>query len=215
MYYTIEETLNSVDLPEGLLPHLLYPKVLEGARKAQVYLGMASEDDSLVGKDGTTIKFVKSTQISAGDVDADTFEANPSFTDADPTITQLDVSVTKQQSVKFSLSKILMENLPSVNMDLVQLQNAANAMVEKLNADIRDVVAVSGAPSAPVPANHPPENTTPPDDTQVSEGTVGVKLPIEYVIAAIAVAIVGIAAAWACLFLKRKKPVGTSKASKT
>lgn len=142
MQYTIEETLNSVDLPAGLLPHLVYPKVLEGARKAQVYLGMAQENSELVDNDGITIKFAKTTQFSGADGDADTFEGSPSFSESDPTITKLDVSVTKQQYVKFSLSKILMENLPSVNMDLVQLQNAANAMVEKLNADIRDTVAV-------------------------------------------------------------------------
>jgi len=140
--YTIEETLSSVDLPVDLLPTLLYPYVLEGPRKSTVYIGLAQEDDSLVDTDGTVIMIAKTTQFGAIDVDADTFEGSPSFSESDPTITDLDVSVTKQQYVKFSLSKILMENAPSLKMDLVLLQNAANAMVEKLNSDIADVVAV-------------------------------------------------------------------------
>jgi hypothetical protein len=142
MNITIEETLSSVDLPVGLLPFLLYPAVLEGPRKATVYIGLAQEDSSLVGTDGTVLKIPFTTQFGATDVDADTFEGAPTFSESDPTISKLDVSVTKQQYVKFSLSKILMENVPSLKMDLVQLQNAANAMVEKLNADISDVVAV-------------------------------------------------------------------------
>lgn len=140
--YSIEETLSNVDMPNGLLPFLLYPKVLEGPRKACVYINLAQEDSSLVGTDGVIIKIAKTTQFGASDVDADTFEGSPTFSESDPTITKLDVSVTKQQYVKFSLSKILMENFPSLQMDLVQLQNAASAMIEKLNADISDVVAV-------------------------------------------------------------------------
>jgi parallel beta-helix repeat protein len=72
-------------------------------------------------------------------------------------------------------------------------------------------VAVSEAPTTtgatPEPASPPPDNATLPEGTQNSKGTAEAKLPLEYVIAVTAaVAFVGIVAASAFLFLKRRKP---------
>jgi parallel beta-helix repeat protein len=71
------------------------------------------------------------------------------------------------------------------------------------NYPLTNPVAVSGAPSAPVPASQSPESTTSSDDTQVPQGTTGAELPAEYVFAAMAT--VGVAAACTWLFVKRRK----------
>jgi parallel beta-helix repeat protein len=90
------------------------------------------------------------------------------------------------------------------------------AVSEVLSAPSEVPPATAEPPTlTPAPASHPPENTTLPDDTQVTEGTAAVKLQIEYVVAAILVAVAGIAVAWACLFLKRQKSVAVTKASET
>jgi len=144
-YITVEETLTSGDLPEAILPHLLASEVLEGARIPLVWSQFMKDNYDLIGKDGTVLKFMKSTQIGATDVDADTFEASPSFSLTEPTLTALAVTVTELMYCAFAVSKKLTEDLTTIDIVRYMLQSAGKAIVEKLNEDIRDLfITASG-----------------------------------------------------------------------
>jgi len=140
---TIEETLGSSSLPEGMLPHLLLGSmVLTSARKPNVWLNLVFENTDLIGKDGTVLKIPKMTQLGASTEPADNIEDDDfsGFQVADPTMTTVDIAVADLVYCSFKLSKILLEDNPSIDYVNTVLSNAKEAVLTKMNYDIRSVV---------------------------------------------------------------------------
>ena len=144
-YITVEETLKAFDLPDGLVPELLMSQMLlTGASIPTVWLGLVSETSELVGKDGTTIKIPFMTAMTALTETADNVEDDAfSFTVADPTVTKLDISVLDLVYCAFQLSRILIEDCPSIDWLRAILTSAGSAIMNYMNADIRDTFTVA------------------------------------------------------------------------
>jgi len=146
MNITIEETLKADDLPEGMVPELLMSQMLlTGAQIPTVWLSLVQETSELVGKDGTTIHIpfmsaMSATADTAINVEDDAF----SFSVEDPTITKLDISVLDLLYCAFQLSRILLEDVPSIDWVRSILANAGRAIMTYMNADIRDTISIAG-----------------------------------------------------------------------
>ncbi|NWG11184.1 hypothetical protein HXY33_05490 [Candidatus Bathyarchaeota archaeon] len=141
-YITIEETLTSDGLPEGFAPFLLLSELLWAEPvEPTVWLDLViAEDASLVGKDGTIIKIPKYGRTqSVYSTPAATFEASPSFTYSDLTITSLPIEVVDLIYVASKISKILTEDVVSIDWIRLTLQEAGVAIKLALNAEIRDL----------------------------------------------------------------------------
>ena len=142
-FITIEETLGASSLPAEMLPHLLLGEmVLTGARKPNVWINLVSENTSLIGKDGTVLKIPKMSQLGSSTETADNVEddAFEGFEVSDPTMTTVDITVADLVYCSFKLSKILLEDNPSIDYIRQVLANAKGAVTEKINYDIRTVV---------------------------------------------------------------------------
>lgn len=138
MPYTVQEVLTSASIGWGAF--LIYSEVLEGARRPLVFFDTVTEDFSLIGSTGTQIYVPKATQLTATKLSSSIETSITSgFTIADKTITECTVAVTVFIYSAISMTDILKEDYPNIDWLRLHLHNMGKAVLEKIDADIRDL----------------------------------------------------------------------------
>jgi len=138
MKVNVEETLKAADITDWT-PILVYSEVLEGARRPLVFLEVCKEDFSLIGKDGHTLHVPKATQLSAGE-DTETNVAS-GISASDKTISSVTIQPTNIIYSAVELTDYLLEDFGSLDLVRLHLRNMGSAVMEKLDGNIRDVLA--------------------------------------------------------------------------
>lgn len=147
----IEETLKASDIPADLKPHLVYGEIMFGSRKPLVFLQAVKEDISLIGSRGTKISIEVDSQLSATSATESTIDSS-GYSASDPTVTDVDVIIGNEVYCAFKISRTLQEDKPDVDWVRNQLQNAGLAVMETLDAAIRDAL-IAGAGSVKATAS--------------------------------------------------------------
>jgi hypothetical protein len=148
---TIEETLKASDITTALSvgPYLIYSQIFEGPRRPLVFLAVCGEDFSLIGQNGNTIKFLTATPASASETTGASFEdtfgsAGAGMGISNKTFSSASVSVTTVIYSAFDLTDILTEDYPTINYVRMALSNAGTAILEKLDANVKDAFIAGG-----------------------------------------------------------------------
>jgi hypothetical protein len=131
---TIEETLASSDIDTALTysPYLIYSEILEGARRPLVFLQVVQEIKDLQGISGDSMKFLKSSQLSATKSNEAAMLAG--MTASDKSFSTITVTVGDIIWAAVQLSDFLLENYPEQNFPQHMLQNMGQALTEYLDA---------------------------------------------------------------------------------
>jgi hypothetical protein len=132
--------LESADVNYGHF--LIYTEVIEGTRRPLVFGETIMEDFSLIGKTGTQIKVPTSTQLSATKITS-TIETTlaTGMSASDPSISATNVNVSVFIYCAITLSDILMEDYPNLDLFRRTLRNAGKAVMEQIDADIETAYA--------------------------------------------------------------------------
>jgi len=139
MVFDIEETLLAGDLPDDVLPHMIWREVIAGTQKRRVFLEGVEVTTMLRGQVGTKISVpALSTRFSATTISESNLDS-AGYTVSDPTITDTDISIGNQVYVAFRLSDILKEDQPKYNWLRISLRDTGRAIEEYRDAAIRDV----------------------------------------------------------------------------
>lgn len=137
---TIEETLMADSMiAAGFAPFLIYSEVMEGARRPLVFLEVVKEDFSLIGADGRTIEVPTATQLSASE-DTETNVAS-GMSASDKTISTITITATNIIFCATEVTDAFQEEYPSLDIIRLNLRNMGSAVMEKIDANIRDVLA--------------------------------------------------------------------------
>jgi len=142
---TIEETLKASDIQTalGAAPFLIYATLFEAPRRPLVFLAACGEDRSLIGAVGNQIRFMTASHLSAsedteGDIDTSGMSAaNKSFSNAYVTVDTVIYSAV-------TLSDILLEDYPNIAWLQKMIGNMGTAVLEKLDANVKDVFVAGG-----------------------------------------------------------------------
>jgi len=142
---TIEETLQASDVTTALTtgPYLIYSQMFEAPRRPLVFLAVVGEDNSLIGNDGTTIKFMTMGHLSASEATEGTITSS-GMGAADKSLSSALVTIDKVIYSAVELSDILMEDYPKVDWVQKNLGNMGAAVLEKLDANVKDVLVAGG-----------------------------------------------------------------------
>lgn len=138
MKINVEETLKAADITDWT-PILVYSEVLEGARRPLAFLEVCREDFSLIGKDGHTLHIPKATQLSAGEDTETNVAAGVSA--SDKTISSVNIQPTNIIYSAVELTDYLLEDFGSLDLVRLHLRNMGSAVMEKLDSNVRDVLA--------------------------------------------------------------------------
>lgn len=144
---TIEETLAASDVTTALTtgPYLIYSQMFEAPRRPLTFLAVVGEDNSLIGNSGTTIKFMTMSHLTASeDTEANIINTSVGMTAADKTITSALVTIDRVIYSAVQLSDILMEDYPNIAWVQKNLGNMGAAVLEKLDANVKDVLVAGG-----------------------------------------------------------------------
>jgi N4-gp56 family major capsid protein len=142
---TVEETLAASDITTALVagPYLIYSQMFEAPRRPLVFLAVCGEDRSLIGQAGNTIKFLTASHLTASEIS----EANilgTGMTSADKTVTMASVTVDDVIYSAVQLSDILLEDYPNIAWLQKMMGNMGTAVLEKLDANVKDVFVAGG-----------------------------------------------------------------------
>ena len=142
---TIEETLEAADVDTALVagPYLIYSEMFEGPRRPLVFLATCGEDRSLIGSTGNTIKFLTASHLSASE-DTEQNIVTSGMAIGTKTLSMADVSVNTVIWSAVQLSDILLEDYPNIAWVQKQLANMGSAVLEKLDANVKDVFVAGG-----------------------------------------------------------------------
>lgn len=142
MKVTIEETLAASDVTTALTtgPYLIYSEILEGARRPLSFLQVVEENFDMIGQNGNTIQFLKSTQLSGSSISEATM-LGTGMTAADKTLSAVSVTVSEIIYSAVQLSDILKEDYPKINLVQVHFRNMGKAVMEYLDALIYSTIS--------------------------------------------------------------------------
>jgi len=143
MPYTIEETLMSTNLDANFKPNLVWREFLLGISKRKVFLGLVLETDVLVGKTGTRVSVPGWSGTNAGFTASSNTEAQidtSGFSLQNPATTETSIDIGNIIYVAWRLSTVLGEDQADINWVRNSLHSAANAIMDKIDSDIRDVL---------------------------------------------------------------------------
>lgn len=144
---TIEETLASSDVTTALTtgPYLIYTQMFEAPRRPLVFLAVVGEDNSLIGNNGTTIKFMTMSHLTASeDTEANIINPSVGMGAADKTLSTAYVTIDRVIYSAVELSDILLEDYPKIDWVQKNLGNMGAAVLEKLDANVKDVLIAGG-----------------------------------------------------------------------
>ena len=143
--YKISEVLEFKDLPSELRMKVVSEEIIEGARLPLLFTQVFNQE-SLVGKDGRIMYFIKATQLSASaisDVSYDepetTLASGLSFA-SEKTVTTVNVLVSDLIYCAGELSDVLSEDYPSVDWQRLTLKNMGLAIGEYIEGAIETVL---------------------------------------------------------------------------
>jgi hypothetical protein len=117
--------------------------MFEAPRRPLVFLAVCGENNDLIGKTGNTIKFMTATHLSAVSIS----EANLVGTGMNATDKTLSSAYVTVDDVIYSavqLTDILQEDYPDISWLQKQLANMGAAVLEKLDADVKDLFISGG-----------------------------------------------------------------------
>lgn len=137
--FTVEETLMADTIRATYAPFLIYSEVMEGARRPLIFLEIVREDFSLIGTDGSKIEVPTATQLSAGE-DTETNVA-AGIGGSTKTIGTISISATAIIYCAADITDSLLEDYPHLDAIRLNLRNMGSAVMEKLDGNIRDVLA--------------------------------------------------------------------------
>jgi N4-gp56 family major capsid protein len=142
---TIEETLQASDIVTALTtgPYLIYSQMFEAPRRPLVFLAVCGEDKSLIGNNGNVIKFMSMTHLTATEASEATILSG-GMTAADKTFTSASVTVDNVIYSATELTDILLEDYPKIDFVQKNLGNMGAAVLEKLDANVKDVLVAGG-----------------------------------------------------------------------
>ena len=144
---TIEETLAASDVTSALTngPYLIYTQMFEAPRRPLVFLAVVGEDNSLIGNNGTTIKFMTMSHLSASeDTEENIIDPDVGMASADKSLSVADVTIDRVIYSAVELSDILLEDYPKIDWVQKNLGNMGAAVLEKLDANVKDVLIAGG-----------------------------------------------------------------------
>lgn len=147
---TIEEALLSSDISTALTagPYLIYSEVFEGARRPLVWLSVISEDFSLIGSNGYTLKFLTADHLAASEDNETNILGSGMGTDT-KNFTSASLAVPNAIWCAVELSDFLMEDYPSLDWLRLNLRNMGAAVMEYLDVMAFDMFeAASGVQEA-------------------------------------------------------------------
>ena len=144
---TIEETLTASDVTTALTtgPYLIYSQMFEAPRRPLVFLAVMGEDKSLIGNNGTTIKFMSMSHLTASeDTEANIINPSIGMGAADKSLSSALVTIDRVIYSAVELSDILLEDYPKIDWVQKNLGNMGAAVLEKLDANVKDVLVAGG-----------------------------------------------------------------------
>lgn len=140
MVYTIDETLKASDLPDDVKPHILWREVLLGEHKKTVFMQVVEETSELIGAVGTKISVpYVSTGFTAKSITPDNLDSS-GYSAADMVISDKDITVSNIYYVATKIADVLKEDQPKYNWVRIALRKAGEALAEKRDAYIRDLL---------------------------------------------------------------------------
>lgn len=139
----IEETLMATNLDTNYTPILLWREFLLGISLRKVFLGLVLETDVLVGAIGDAISVGLWSGTNAGLSASTTTEAaldTSGYTVTNPATTIVNITLQSEVYIAFRLSTVLREDQQSINWLRSTLHVTANAILDYIDGDIRDVL---------------------------------------------------------------------------
>lgn len=143
---TFEETLQASDVTTALTtgPYLIYSQMFEAPRRPLVFLAVCGENNDLIGKTGNTIKFMTATHLTAVSISETNMIGTGMDGSTDKSLTAASVTVDDVIYSAAQLSDILKEDYPDIAWLQKILANTGAAVLEKLDADVKDVLVSGG-----------------------------------------------------------------------
>lgn len=141
MQISIEETLASSDVVTALTdaPYLIYSEILEGSRRALVFLEVVQEIRDLEGVTGNRYQFLKASQLDATKSTESGMLSGMSA--SDKVMSAIDVSITDIIWSAVELSDFLLEDFPEHNVLQKHIQNMGTAVMEYLDSYVYSTIS--------------------------------------------------------------------------
>jgi N4-gp56 family major capsid protein len=138
---TIEETLASSDVVTALTdaPYLIYSEILEGSRRALVFLEVAEKIHDLEGVTGNRYQFLKATQLEA--TKSTEAQMLSGMSASDKSMSAVDISITDIIWSAVELSDFLLEDFPEHNVLQFHVQNMGTAVMEYLDSYVYSTIS--------------------------------------------------------------------------